>query len=178
MTQNTSWKNVVKALENLNNSNLIEIEKILTIEINKLAQLIKSSGYYNEKSKKLKNLCGFLEMNPINELQKLEIEEVRDKLLSVKGIGNETADSIILYAFNKPIFVIDAYTKRLFSRIGICDKNVSYESLQRIFHNNLEGDFRLFNEYHALIVEHVKNVCKKKAICERCILTSLCNTVF
>ncbi|MBN1377072.1 endonuclease [Candidatus Woesearchaeota archaeon] len=174
LTQNTSWKNTEKAIVNLNKNDLIDIDKILEINVTELANLIKSSGYFNQKAKKLKNICLFLKENPVNELERLKITDLRKKLININGIGKETADSIILYAFNKPIFVIDAYTKRLFSRSGLCRKDVSYDELQELFHSNLEKNAELFNEYHALIVEHCKEFCRKKPLCKECFLKEIC----
>lgn len=178
LTQNTSWKNVEKAIIELNKHNLIDIDKILSIEQQNIASLIKSSGYHNQKSTKLKEVCRFLKQHPITELKTKPIAELRSLLLSVKGIGPETADSIILYAFKKPIFVIDAYTKRIMSRIGLCNhdnsRDVSYDELQRLFMDNLINDEQLFNEYHALLVEHAKRYCRSKPLCWECILRDKC----
>ena len=102
------------------------------------------------------------------------MKKLRNLLLSVKGIGPETADSIILYAFNKPIFVIDTYTKRIFSRFGLCKHDVSYDELQKVFMDNLDVDKKLFNEYHSLIVEHAKQFCRTKQLCDECILNKEC----
>ncbi len=174
LTQNTSWKNVEKAIINLNKENLIQIKKIKSIEIEKLKQLIRPSGYYNQKAGRLKSLSEFLTTNPIKELKKLEIKELRTLLLQQKGIGPETADSILLYAFNKPIFVIDTYTKRIFSRLGMLNEDSKYVDWQELFHKNLKKDTKLFQEYHALIVEHAKQFCRKKPLCSTCILNGDC----
>lgn len=174
LTQNTSWKNVEKAIVELNKHKFIDINKILAVEDEKLAQIIKSSGYHNQKSKTLKQVCNFLKQHPIAELKTKSIPELRSLLLSVKGIGPETADSIILYAFKKPIFVIDAYTKRIMSRIDLCKQDVSYDELQKLFMDNLDQNEKLFNEYHALLVEHAKRYCRTKPLCEECILKNEC----
>ena len=175
LTQNTSWKNVEKAIVELNKSNLIDVKKIIKIENKKLAQIIKSSGYHNQKAKKLKNFCNFLLKNyrgSLGLLFKNNIEKLRNELLSVNGIGPETADSIILYAAKKPSFVIDAYTKRIMHRIGY--KQKTYEEFQRLFMDNLENSERLFNECHALFVELGKSICKKEPLCKGCPINSLC----
>lgn len=175
LTQNTNWKNVEKAIINLNKNNLINVNKIIKINNKKLAQIIRSSGYHNQKAKKLKNFSYFLSNNfdsNINLLFKNKIGKLRNELLSINGIGPETADSIILYAAKKPIFVIDAYTKRIMNRIGY--KEQTYEELQKLF-MNLNNDEKLFNEYHALLVELGKNVCKKKPLCDICPLKDLCD---
>src|SRR3989344_3422409 len=148
LTQNTNWKNVEKAIVQLNKNNLININKILKINNKKLAKIIKSSGYHNQKAIKLKNFSLFLFKKYNGNLDlffKNNIKKLREKLLLINGIGPETADSIILYAAKKPIFVIDAYTKRIMNRIGF--KENSYEELQKLFMDNLELNEKLFNEY-------------------------------
>ncbi len=180
LTQNTSWKNVEKAIINLNQNKLININKISKIRQEKLAELIRSSGYHNQKSERLKIFCNHLINNyngKISRFFEKDIIELREELLSIKGIGPETADSIVLYAAQKPIFVIDAYTKRIFSRIDICEKDIKYNELQDLFHSELKRDVELFNEYHALIVELGKNVCKTKPLCNKCPLNDLCRKI-
>tara|TARA_Y100000310_G_scaffold294203_1_gene324486 strand:- start:210 stop:869 length:660 start_codon:yes stop_codon:yes gene_type:complete len=166
LTQNAAWKNVEKSLNNLRNENLLSKEGIKNIESERLAELIKSSVYHNQKTKKLKLLVDFL--NSGKEIN-------RENLLDIWGVGPETADSILLYAYKKPIFVVDAYTKRIFSRLGLIDKKDSYDNVQKYFMNNLKEDVGLFNEYHALIVEHAKQKCKTKPDCDSCCLKELCN---
>ena len=176
LTQNTSWKNVEKAMTQLNKNNLIDIKKILKINKNKLVQIIKSSGYYNQKAKKLKNFCQHINKNYNNNLKNFlnkNIIELRNELLSINGIGPETADSIILYAAKKPIFVIDAYTTRIMNRIGF--KGETYDELQKLFMNNLELNEKIFNEYHALLIALGKNHCKKKPLCGKCTINKNCN---
>lgn len=177
LTQNTAWKNVEKAIINLNKNNLIDIDKIIKIDEKELANLIRPSGYYNQKSKKLKAFARHLKQNYNTSLKKLfqkPTPSLRKELLIIHGIGPETADSIILYAAEKPVFVIDAYTKRIFSRIGLCKEDISYDELQKLFMDSLQHDTQLFNEYHALIVVHGKNVCKKKPLCRGCCLGKVC----
>ncbi|MEK6848180.1 MAG: endonuclease III domain-containing protein, partial [Nanoarchaeota archaeon] len=176
LTQNTNWKNVEKAIIELNKNKLIDVNEILKIKNEKLAKIIKSSGYHNQKAKKLKNFCEFLSKNYNGKLRLLfknNIETLRKELLAINGIGPETADSIILYAAKKPIFVIDAYTKRIFSRIGFMEK--TYDEFQHLFMKNMQNSEKLFNEYHALIVELGKNICKKKPLCEKCPVNSYCS---
>lgn len=170
LTQNTSWKNVEKALENLRQEKLLNEKGIRNISEKGLALLIKPAGYYNQKAKKLKKFVEFLQSYPLEQLEKMPVEEARKLLLEVHGIGNETADSILLYALNKPVFVIDAYTKRIFERF-FNFKLKDYYEWQQFFSSNLIRDTQLFNEYHALIVELGKNLCKKKPKCEECPLT-------
>lgn len=166
LTQNTNWKNVEKALYNLSKNNLISIKKIKNIKQDKLAKLIKSAGYYNQKAERLKLIANFLSKNP---------NPTREQLLEVKGIGPETADSILLYAYNKPFFVIDSYTKRIFQRLG--HKAKDYEEWQKQFIDALPKDTKLFNEYHALLVELGKNHCKNKPICKECPIKVICKKI-
>ena len=176
LAQSTSWKNAEKALIELNKNSLIDAKKILKIEDERLASIIKPSGYHNQKAKKLKNFCSFLFKNyggNLGKLLKKNVEELRNELLSVNGIGPETADSIILYAAKKPIFVVDAYTKRIFSRVGF--KENSYDEFQSLFHKTLPQSERLFNEFHALIVELGKSICKTAPLCGQCPISRFCN---
>ena len=165
LTQNTAWKNVEKALSNLREKGLIDPDRIMKIDTNKLAELIRPSGYYNQKALRLKevteNLLFYIKTGKIPK---------REELLIIRGIGPETADSILLYAFHYPIFVVDAYTRRLLIRIGLCKFSCSYDDAQNLFMSNLPRDEKLFNEYHALIVKHGKDLCKKNPLCRKCIL--------
>ena len=143
----------------------------------KLAQLIRPAGFYNIKAKRLGNLIKYIMLNYDGDLDKMfakDLHTLRKELLSVNGVGKETADSILLYAGHKPIFVIDAYTKRIFSRIGMCKDKCEYDELQKIFHKSLPKSPRLFNEYHALIVELAKQNCTKKPSCKDCPINKLC----
>ena len=176
LTQNTNWKNAEKAIAQLNKNNLININGIIKITNENLARIIKSSGYHNQKAIKLKNFCLFLMNNYNRNLEKLfsnSITKLRNELLSINGIGPETADSIILYAAKKPIFVIDAYAKRIMNRVGFKENN--YDGLQNLFMNNLKKDEKMFNEYHALLVQFGKNICKKKPLCNQCPISNMCN---
>ncbi len=164
LTQNTSWNNVAKAINNLKEADLIASDKILKVDITKLKELIRPAGYYNQKAERLKIIAEFFKDNK---------NITRESLLKIKGIGPETADSILLYAYNKPYFVIDAYTKRIFNRLGLVNTE-DYEELQQIFSNTLDSNPKLFNEYHALIVNLGKNICKKKPLCVNCPLNSIC----
>ncbi len=172
LTQNTAWKNVERAIENLKKENALSPEEINKMNIEKLAQLIKPSGFYNLKAKRLKSFIErFMEdfNGDIQEMKKLEKHTLREWLLSIPGIGRETADSIILYAIEKPIFVVDAYTRRIFSRHGFIKGDEDYDEIQEIFHRNLPVDTGLYNEYHALIVRLGKEYCKKQnPLCETC----------
>ncbi|EHP86596.1 endonuclease III domain-containing protein [Methanotorris formicicus] len=182
LTQNTSWKNVEKAIENLKKENLIDEIKILNTDIEKLKKLIKPAGFYNIKAERLKNITKFIVENYKNteNLAKLSIklEDLRKEILNVKGIGKETADSILLYALDREIFVIDAYTRRIFSRLRIIEGGEEYDEIRGIFEKNLPKDLKIYKEYHALIVELGKHYCKKKnPVCEKCPLHNLCDGI-
>lgn len=180
LTQNTSWKNVEKAIIKLNKSNILSIKGILNSSQKKMAKIIRSSGYYNQKAIKLKTIAKFLSSNKISQLRKKSTKELRKLLLNIKGIGLETADSILLYAFEKPVFVVDAYTKRIFSNLGFIKMDYDYEKIRNLFESNLPKDYMMYKEYHALIVEHAKRACTKKPKCEGCVIKNLCmaNKVF
>lgn len=171
LTQNTSWRNVEKAIQNLKGKGVLNSEGIYQLRKSQLASLIKSSGYYRIKAERLKSFVEFLFKEYGGHLEKMRgetQEELREKLLGVKGIGPETADSILLYGLEKPIFVVDAYTKRILSRHGMISEKASYGEIQRLFMDHLPHHERLFNEYHALLVHLGRNVCKKNPECDRC----------
>ncbi|MFA4982366.1 MAG: endonuclease III domain-containing protein [Candidatus Omnitrophota bacterium] len=177
LTQNTSWSNVEKAIRNLKKENaLSSAEKLLRTNGRTLARLIRPSGYYNVKSKRLRDFAGFLVARyggDLNMMSRRETGELREELLDVKGVGPETCDSMLLYALNRPVFVVDAYTRRIFSRHKLIDGNAGYHDIQRLFMVNLPADHRLYNEYHALIVRLGKELCRKNPSCERCPLNRL-----
>jgi endonuclease-3 related protein len=172
LTQNTAWANVERAIKNLKKANALSLNKIYHLPPKKLAQLIRPAGYFNVKAKRLQNLMDFLYnkcQRDLTRLFKKEIPELRQALLKINGVGKETADSIILYAANKPIFVIDAYTKRVLSRHKILDSSKDYDAFQDLFMQNLPRNARLFNEYHALIVRLAKDFCSnQKPKCVKC----------
>jgi len=165
LTQNTSWKNVEKALENLREENLLTPKSILDCDDELLLKLITPAGFYNQKTRFLKNLCKLMISNP---------KPNRQALLSVKGIGEETADSILLYLFNEAEFVIDAYTIRISNRLGYGASN-DRKFWKNFYESKLYKDANLFNEFHALFVEHGKRFCKKaKPLCSICFLVKDC----
>lgn len=172
LTQNTAWANVEKAITNLKNARLLKVKGLSRVPKKRLAGLIRPAGYYNIKSQRIKNFLEFLNTaygGNIKRMFSTETRRLRTELLEVKGIGPETADSILLYAGEKPAFVVDAYTKRIFSRHGFIREDASYEAVQAIFLRHLPEDVRLFNEFHALIVELGKELCKsKKPLCNKC----------
>ena len=172
LTQNTSWSNVEKAINNLKKENLLEPWKLYLINQEKLAQLIKPSGYYNIKTRRLKNFVNIFVNDFEGSAEKMFLgdgKELRKKLLNVNGIGPETADSILLYAGKRPFFVVDAYTKRVFSRHKLILENASYHQIQEFFSQNLDQDVKLFNEFHAQIVMLGKTICtSKNPDCAKC----------
>ncbi len=175
LTQNSNWKNVEKAIANLRDNGLLNPERLHLVSEEKLKELIRPAGYYNAKSRKLKEFMNFLFENykDLNEFLSLPAEQLRNKLLSIWGIGDETADSIVLYAADKPSFVIDAYTKRIFSRLGIT-KEKRYGELKKFFEENLPRSVEIYKEFHALIVELGKNYCRSKPLCSECPLRDFC----
>ena len=178
LTQNTSWKNVERAINNLKSEDLLEEEKILSVDEDKLKQLIKPAGFYNLKAKRLKNVTKFIVDNYGNTEDMAKVDKdiltLRDELLSVNGIGKETADSILLYALDRESFVVDAYTKRMFNRLGIIDEKAKYDDIKVLFERHLPKDLEIYKEYHALIVEHCKRFCRKKPLCDNCPIRTFC----
>jgi endonuclease III related protein len=171
LTQNTNWGNVEKAIANLKRAGCLTPLRLKTISQKKLASLIRPSGYYNIKAKRLKNFINFLFQEfdgDLRQMKRVPLSELREKILAVKGIGPETADSILLYACQKPIFVTDAYTRRVLSRHGFVASDADYHSVQKLFMTQLEHDPKLFNEFHALFVALGKNFCKPTPRCLDC----------
>lgn len=172
LTQNTAWTNVEKALANLKSADLLRPERLHGAQTARIAQLIRPSGYFNVKARKLKAFMQWLYGGyggSLRRMFKRELPTLRAELLEIFGIGPETADSILLYAAEKPIFVVDAYTRRIAARLGWTKDDVSYDDLQRLFMQNLPRDVALFNEYHALLVALGKNYClKSKPRCGVC----------
>lgn len=176
LTQNTNWANVERAIANLREENLLTPHKLKTINIKRLSSLIRPAGYFNIKAKRLKNFVEFLFKEYNGNLDKMAKEywpNLRMKLLTVNGIGPETADSILLYAFEKPVFVVDAYTKRLLSRHNLIGRHADYQAIQSYFMDNLSQNAKMYNEYHALLVRLGKDLCKSKPLCEICPLNNL-----
>ena len=177
LVQNTAWKNTATAISSLKKAGLMSPSAIQVTPIEQLASLIVSSGYFNIKARRLKALCDWLvEQGDIDQLKRLPLKSLRKNLLGIHGIGPETADDILLYALDKPVFVIDAYTRRLFSRLGLIQHDASYEDLRKSFEFALVKDIELFNQYHALIVVHAKNICRRQPACGSCCLKGKCLT--
>jgi endonuclease-3 related protein len=176
LTQNTNWTNVEKALQALKRDRLLSARALAAIAPEDLARHIRPSGYYNIKAQRLKNFIGLLVTEYRGSMRLMAREDprvIRRKLLSVPGIGPETADSIILYALERPVFVIDAYTKRILSRHGILSNAMSYEACQHMFHTRLMNSVQLFNEYHALLVRLAKEFCRTAPRCSGCPLEAI-----
>ena len=180
LTQNTSWANVEKAIANLKSADRLTPEALHKLDNVRLAELIRPAGYFNIKAKRLKSFLNWLFESHEGQLASLEgisTYQLRAELLAIKGIGPETADSILLYAFDRPVFVVDAYTARIAVRHRLIEPDAGYEQLQDLFQSNLQEDVQLFNEYHALLVQLGKNFCKPKPKCADCPLEHLPHTV-
>jgi len=176
LTQNTAWKNVRQAIDNLKQAGLLSPEAIHRVSLERLARLIKPSGYFNVKAARLKNLTALVMEagggDPPRLLRRPP-DRLRTDLLAVNGVGTETADSILLYAAGVPIFVIDAYTRRILSRHGLAEPDASYDRLQKLFMDHIPPDTDLYNEYHALLVALGHRFCKPKPLCDECPLQGL-----
>jgi endonuclease III related protein len=175
LTQNTAWSNVEKAIASLKAIDCLNPEAILALSHESLAGLLRPSGYFNVKARRLQGFCGwYLAQGGYKTLVREETAALRRRLLGLKGLGPETADDILLYAFKRPVFVIDAYTRRLFARIGVIQGDEAYEELRYMFESALGPDVALYNEFHALIVRHAKEVCKSQPACSGCGLAASC----
>ena len=176
LTQNTAWQNVEKAIENLKRDNLLDLSALARAELSMIENAIRPSGFFRQKAQRLKSISEYLYRNYNGDLKSFfdrDMIEVRNELLALNGVGPETADSILLYAGNKPIFVIDAYTRRVCTRIGLSEEK-DYHELQIFFMSRLPTDVKLYNEYHALIVELAKNYCRTVPLCSECPVREIC----
>jgi endonuclease-3 related protein len=169
LTQQTKWANVEKAINGLKEHGLIEVPVLAEADIELLENLVKCCGFYRQKASRLKEVAGFFAEQGMETVFSMPVEDLRKTMLSLKGIGNETADSIVLYAAEKPKFVIDAYTTRMMKCIGI---EGNYMQLQRMFEAELPTDVGIYKEYHALIVEYSKAYCGRNR-CNECILKGI-----
>jgi endonuclease-3 related protein len=175
LTQNTAWINVERAIVNLEASGALSLEGVLALSAEALAELIRPAGYFNVKARRLLNLCHFIrQQGGEQRLADRQTDALRPALLEVNGVGPETADDILLYAFERPVFVIDAYTRRIFSRLGMISGDEPYEHLRQGFQQGLGPDVALYNEYHGLIVSHAKQACAKRPLCDDCCLRGEC----
>ena len=163
LTQNTAWRNVEKAINNLKREGLLDGKKLLSVSDDKLKELIRPAGFYNQKAERLKSFLKYLYkkggcLKKIND----DTKKIRNELLQIKGIGKETADSILLYAMDRPVFVVDAYTRRVLKRHNIIKEKADYETIQSLFEQNLPKDVSLYKEYHALLVKLGKEHCRSR----------------
>jgi len=171
LTQNVSWTNAAKAVRNLEDAGMLDPHLLAGADTADIARLIVPSRFYNQKAERIREFSGIyvreFRADPA-EMAAVETGELRERLLALRGFGEETADTILLYACKKPVFVVDAYTRRIFSRYGLLPEGASYDLTQRLFADNLDPDVELFNDYHAQIVRLGKTVCKKSPLCDRC----------
>jgi len=177
LTQNTNWKNVERAIANLKEADLLDPVRLVACPTDRLATLIRPSGYFNVKARRLhaflKWLCRRTKDGDPAALRGVRTPRLRRELRAIHGIGPETADSILLYALHRPVFVVDAYTRRLLTRHGIIRPSASYEGIRLLFESHVPRSAKLYNEYHALIVHLGKNICRPTPLCERCPLRPL-----
>jgi endonuclease-3 related protein len=182
LTQNTAWSNVEKAIANLHAAGALDADKLLCAPLRQVAQWLRPAGYFNVKAKRLRNFCAwYAARGGEAALGRMETAALRRELLAVNGVGRETADDILLYAFHRPVFVIDAYTRRIFGRLALLGGDEPYDEMRERIEAHLRRSRRglvpLYNEYHALIVRHGKDVCKKsKPRCAQCCLAKVCPT--
>jgi endonuclease III related protein len=180
LTQSTAWVNVEKAIANLKMAGLLGVQALTAAPVEGVAETIRPSGYFNVKARKLKSFCRHLESRHGGRLESLfhvKLPGLRDELLGIWGVGAETADSIALYGARQPVFVVDAYTRRIFGRLGLSRPESGYDELQRLFMEALPPSVELFQEYHALIVALGKGICRPRPLCGRCPLRDLCSEV-
>ncbi|MGE5543346.1 MAG: endonuclease III domain-containing protein [Bacillota bacterium] len=179
LTQNVAWKNVEKAIQNLENHGLLDPHLLIKAPVEVVEEAVRPTRYYRQKAARLRGFCGYLVREYQGELERLftlDIKELRAELLTLKGIGKETADSIILYAARKPVFVVDAYTRRIFNRLGLLPEDAGYDQMQDFFMRHLPPDTGLYNEYHALIDGLGNTICfNKRPRCEECSLAGICD---
>ena len=177
LTQNTSWVNVEKAIKILNDKGFIAVDKIIELPLSQLGLYIRSTGYYNQKAKRLKELASWFRESYAGDIANasdISTRDLRVELLTLNGVGPETADSILLYSFDRLVFVVDAYTNRILSRMGIIKAKCSYDSLQELFMKNIPKDLKIYQDFHAQIVMLCKEYCRKTPKCTLCIFTSTC----
>jgi endonuclease-3 related protein len=171
LTQNTNWNNVTRAIENLRQADLLDPHALNAVSVQRLAKLIRPAGYFNVKARRLKNLVAWLCERfdgDVGAMGRLGLHSLREELLAVRGIGPETADSILLYAVGLPTFVADAYTARVLRRHKMMDADAGYDEIKAFFESALPADVELFNEYHALLVQVGKEHCRPRACCHGC----------
>ena len=179
LTQAAAWTNVEKAIGNLRRANVLSPQGIRDLPEESLAELLYPSGYYNSKARKLKALVEYLASrfgDDLDAMSRMDGDVLRRELIQVYGIGEETADDILLYAADKPAFVIDNYTRRTFARLGLAPEKPTYPAYRSMFMDHLPADRKMFGEYHGLIVRHGKEACRKRPLCDGCCLLDICPT--
>lgn len=178
LTQNTSWRNVEKAIANLKSVGALDPHRILSLEHEALATLLRPAGYFNVKARRVRAICEWLMREAGGDVSALgkgiETSRLRQRLLEVPGVGRETADSILLYALGRPVFVVDAYTRRVFGRMGRVDPTADYDEIRAFFETRLPRSPELFNDYHAQVVVHAKETCRTRPRCGECPIRDLC----
>ena len=177
LVQSTAWRNVEQAIANLKAAESLSPLAIRDLSLHSLEGLIRPSGFYRVKAGRLRALCKFLGelyADSVDRMDELPTRDLRRELLTVNGVGEETADDILLYALDRPVFVIDAFTRRVFHRLGWCEPDASYSRLQTMFHKRLPKDVQMYGEYHALIVRHANTTCRKRPDCASCPLLPDC----
>jgi endonuclease-3 related protein len=177
LAQGTAWSNVEKAINQIKSAGAMNPKAIREMDPKLLSELIYSSGYYRTKSVRLKAVTQYLNQrfgDDIDLMKEVDVIQLRQELLGINGIGEETADDILLYVVGLPVFVVDSYTKRIFSRLGIGPEKGSYSLYQTMFMSNLEHDVNLMKEYHALIVQHASKVCRPIPLCTKCYIKNMC----
>ena len=178
LVQSTAWTNAVRAIDNLKSAHALSPAVVRRLAIAELEELVRPSGFFRGKARRLKALCEYLgekHADNIDAMAAMPTQLLREELLGIYGIGPETADDILLYALGHPVFVVDSYTRRVFHRLGMTDAQIGYHELQTMFHEHLHPpDVLLYNEYHALIVRHATSICKPRPRCSNCSMESLC----
>lgn len=175
LTQNTAWSNVERAVANLKAAGVLSMQALLALPLDELAALIRPAGYFNVKARRLRALLEWVSAaGGVEALSGWTDEKLRSGLLGVHGVGPETADDILLYAFGRPVFVIDAYTRRILGRLGLIDPTMGYEHLRAVIEAELPPDVPLFNQFHALLVAHGKAICRPRPRCAACVLQGGC----
>ncbi|KUK27326.1 MAG: HhH-GPD family protein [Acetothermia bacterium 64_32] len=178
LTQATAWRNVERAIERLKAAGALSPEKLASLSEEELAELVRPAGFFRQKTRRLRALLRLIRQHgDVEGLLSLPAGELRRKLLALPGIGPETADSILLYAAGYPVFVVDAYTKRILHRLGLLpDEKAGYEEVQELFEKELPRDPKLYGEYHALLVRHAKDHCRTRPRCPGCPLAPVCKS--
>lgn len=175
LTQNTAWTNVERALTRLTGGIPLKAREILDLDQAALAEAIRPAGYFNVKAARLRAFCTeYVAIGGFDALASLDTDALRHRLLAIHGVGPETADDMLLYAFGRPVFVVDAYTRRIFGRLGMLAGGEGYETIRHEFESTLGPDVSLYNEYHALIVRHGKDWCRTRPRCADCCLRYRC----